>query len=74
MVNYKLTEKAADDFAAIFEFGILNFGLTQAEDYIEGLQERFSELVEILSFIRLSMIFVWDIAAACIAVTLFTIM
>lgn len=46
MENYRLTRKADNDLAAIYEYGILNFGLAQAQSYLLGLYERFEQLAE----------------------------
>ena len=46
MANYRLTRKADNDLAALYEYGILNFGLTQAQTYIMGLYERFEPLAD----------------------------
>ncbi len=46
MDNYKLSEKAATDLAELYEYGILTFGLSQAESYFLGLHERFQILTE----------------------------
>lgn len=35
---YKLSELAAEDFAGIYEYSLLNFGLQQADQYTEDLQ------------------------------------
>ena len=35
---YKLSELAAEDFAGIYEYSLLNFGLQQAEHYTEDLE------------------------------------
>ena len=35
---YKLSDLAAEDFAAIYEYTLLNFGLDQAEDYTDSLE------------------------------------
>ena len=35
---YKLSELAAEDFAGIYEYSLLNFGLQQAEHNAENLE------------------------------------
>jgi toxin ParE1/3/4 len=35
---YKLAELAAEDFAGIYEYSLLNFGLQQAEHFTENLE------------------------------------
>lgn len=44
MAVYSLSSKAATDLAGIYEYTILNFGLTQAREYLTGLHERFETL------------------------------
>ena len=44
MASYELSGLAGNDLAKIYEYGILNFGLTQAQDYLLGLHERFQAL------------------------------
>ena len=41
MANYKLSVKAEQDIAEIYEYGILNFGRDLATRYIMGLQTKF---------------------------------
>lgn len=40
MAKYKLTEKAAADFARLYEYGIDNFGYEQAEQYTEDMEKQ----------------------------------
>jgi toxin ParE1/3/4 len=40
VANYKLTEKAAEDFARLYEFGWDTFGYEQAERYTEDMERR----------------------------------
>ena len=42
---YKLSKLAAQDFAAIFEYTLLNFGEKQAEKYLAQLEDIFNLLV-----------------------------
>lgn len=44
MTAYKLSEAAAEDFEAIFEFGIEQFGLAKALDYQLGMKKRFDAI------------------------------
>ncbi len=44
MANYRLTRKADNDIAHLYEYGILNFGLNQAQSYLLGLYEQFEQL------------------------------
>lgn len=46
MASYKLSNLASDDIIRIYEYGILNFGLTQAQDYLLGLHECFQKLAD----------------------------
>ena len=46
MAVYSLSSKAAADLSRIYEYTILNFGLTQAREYLTGLHERFESLAE----------------------------
>ncbi len=45
MANYKLSTKAAMDIADIYEYGILQFGLRQAQTYLKGLEENLEVLI-----------------------------
>lgn len=44
MARYELAHAADRDFEGIFDYGIDRFGLTQAQAYQAGLQQRFAEL------------------------------
>ena len=46
MAVYSLSSKAAADLSRIYEYTILNFGLTPARAYLTGLHERFESLAE----------------------------
>ncbi|RLD24187.1 MAG: type II toxin-antitoxin system RelE/ParE family toxin [Bacteroidetes bacterium] len=46
MGAYKLSNTCKIDIEEIYEYGIENFGLTQAQDYILGLHELFQTLGE----------------------------
>ena len=43
---YKLSEECKSDLAHIYEYGIDNFGLNQAKNYMLGLHEMFQTLAE----------------------------
>ncbi len=45
-MNYKLNEEAEDDIRQLYRYGILNFGLDEADRYYDGLFERFDKLAE----------------------------
>lgn len=38
---YKLSRLATEDFAAIYEYSLLNFGAEQADSYTEDLEKVF---------------------------------
>ena len=44
MASYRLSESADEDFESIYLFGLLNFGLTQADAYTDGLVDRFGQI------------------------------
>lgn len=44
MADYDLSEKALDDLDRLYEYGVLTFGLNQANDYYDGLLLRFQEI------------------------------
>ena len=46
MASYRLNEKAVNDLDRLYEFGILSFGLDQADRYYDALIYRFSELAQ----------------------------
>ncbi len=46
MGHYQLTKKADSDLASAYEYGILNFGLEQAQSYLLGLYERLQILAD----------------------------
>ena len=41
---YRLSALAAEDFAAIYEYSLLNFGVRQADDYTDDLESVFNLL------------------------------
>jgi len=49
---YKLSSKAEIDLAAMYEFGIYKFGLTQAQNYFYAMHEAFEVLAENLNLVR----------------------
>jgi len=46
MVAYKLTNRAEVDIEEIYEYSILNFGLTTASQYLDKLYTRFDVLAQ----------------------------
>ena len=46
MTKYRLSEAAANDFEQLFEYGIDNFGLPKAKEYIDGLTAHFHNIAE----------------------------
>ena len=44
MASYRLSKRADEDFESIYLFGLLNFGLIQADAYADGLEERFEQI------------------------------
>ncbi len=46
MASYQLTEAAQQDVDEIYEYSILNFGLQQARDYLNGLHRCFGTLAD----------------------------
>ncbi len=46
MLNYKLSKEADDDLDRLFDYGIDQFGFEQARAYVNGMKERFSEMIE----------------------------
>ena len=42
---YKLSGKAAEDFASIYEYTLLNFGMQQADDYTEAMENMLTSIV-----------------------------
>jgi len=41
MENYQITCEAEDEIEGIYEYSILNFGYSIAQDYVFGLHEKF---------------------------------
>jgi toxin ParE1/3/4 len=46
MAVYRLSNECKLDISKIYEYGIHNFGLNQAKEYLNGLQELFQTLAE----------------------------
>ena len=46
MAAYQLTNKAEDEIEAIYEYSILNFGLSTAQGYFSGLHDCFEMLAD----------------------------
>jgi len=46
MAKYKLSAAADQDFEKLFEYGINNFGLSQAKSYVDGLIIHFQSIAE----------------------------
>jgi toxin ParE1/3/4 len=46
MEKYQLTNEAENEIESIYEYSILNFGLTTARDYISGLHKKFEVLAD----------------------------
>lgn len=46
MAAYKLSNKAKEDLAKAYEYGIETFGLSQAEKYLLGLNDRFQMIAD----------------------------
>jgi toxin ParE1/3/4 len=46
MGNYRLTKRAERDIDQLYEYGLSNFGLEQAQSYFLGLHERFQILTD----------------------------
>lgn len=52
MVNYSLSEKAVSDIANAYEYGVVTFGLLQAQSYMLEMHERFQMLSDNPNFGR----------------------
>ncbi len=46
MANYQLSLEAENDIAAVFEYGIMQFGFEQALDYHNALETHFTEMAK----------------------------
>lgn len=49
---YRLSVECKSDLEHIYEYGIDNYGLSQAQDYLLGLHELFQTLAENVNFGR----------------------
>ena len=58
---YKLSRKAEIDLAAMYEFGIYKFGLTQAQKYFYDMHEAFEVLAENVNLGRDASEFIEDL-------------
>lgn len=58
---YKLSTKAEMDLAAMYEFGIYKFGLSQAQKYFYSMHEAFEVLAENKSLGRDASEFIADL-------------
>ena len=46
MATCRLNEAAVEDLERLYEFGVVSFGLDQADQYYDGLIKRFYELAD----------------------------
>lgn len=46
MASYKLSNKAELELANVYEYSIINFGLSTAREYLNGLHDRFQSLAD----------------------------
>lgn len=46
MASYRLTNKADEDLASLYLYGLTNFGLVQADFYYESIMRRFDEIAD----------------------------
>ena len=46
MASYRLSQTADEDLDRLYEYGVLTYGLEQADHYYDGSIQRFHELVE----------------------------
>ena len=46
MASYRLNDAALADLDKIYEYGILNFGLKQADQYFDGLVFHFQQIAD----------------------------
>lgn len=69
---YKLSRKAEIDLAAMYEFGIYKFGLTQAQQYFYAMHDAFDVLAENMDSGRDASEFIPDLKRfSCKAHTIF---
>jgi len=46
MAKYQLSNEADVEVDTLYEYSILNFGLTTAQEYVSGLHEKFGALAD----------------------------
>ncbi len=46
MASYRLTDAALADLDRLYEYGILTFGLKQADEYYDGLVSHFQKIAD----------------------------
>ena len=46
MASYRLNREALADLDRLYEYGVLTFGLRQADAYFDGIVTRFEEIAE----------------------------
>ncbi|MDT0499179.1 type II toxin-antitoxin system RelE/ParE family toxin [Algiphilus sp. W345] len=46
MATYRLSNSADQDFDSLYVYGVLTFGLEQADAYAAGMQARFTQIAE----------------------------
>ena len=46
MACYRLSEKARSDLYRLYKYGVLTFGLQQADNYFDGIISRIQELAD----------------------------
>ena len=66
---YRLSIECESDIGHIYEFGIDNYGLNQAQDYLLGLHELFKTLAENINLGRDASEFFPSLKQFCISLT-----
>lgn len=46
MARYLLSERARSDLYRLYEYGVITFGLQQADNYFDGIISRFQEIAD----------------------------
>ena len=46
MARYLLSERASSDLYRLYEYGVMTFGLQQADNYFDGIINRFQEIAD----------------------------
>ena len=46
MMGYRLNESAVEDIESLFKYGIDNYGVVKAKDYIDGLKAKFQMIAD----------------------------